>query len=256
MELTLYPIPTLKDNYVWTVINPSNRCALVVDPGEARPVIHYLNQYKLALHGVLITHHHWDHTNGVSELIQHYPAPVFASVRCNIPNLTHRLAEHQTVDLDFFPSFQVIDIPGHTLDHVAYYAPGILFCGDTLFSAGCGRAFEGTAEQLYSSLQKIAALPDNTRLYCAHEYTLNNLRFSQRVDPDNLAVNQHIQTVIALRKNGEPTLPSLLKLEKDINPFLRCHVPSVIHHVEQHVERSLPTPVDVFRELRQWKDIF
>ncbi len=256
MELSIHPIPTLKDNYVWTMINESQRCALVVDPGEALPVINYLRQHQLALHGVLITHHHWDHTNGISELIQHYPAPVFASVRCHIPGITHHLAEHQTIALDLFPSLQVIDIPGHTLDHIAFYSPGILFCGDTLFSAGCGRVFEGTAEQLYASLQKLSALPDDTKVYCAHEYTVNNLRFSYQVEPENLAANQHMHTTMALQKNNEPTLPSLLKLEKEINPFLRCHNESLIQRVEQHAGRKLPQAVDVFRELRKWKDIF
>lgn len=256
MELTIYPIPTLKDNYVWIIINEPQRSALVVDPGEALPVIHYLKQHQLALHGVLITHHHWDHTNGVSELIQHYPAPVFASVRCNIPNITQQLVDHQSIHLDLFPPFQVIDIPGHTLDHIAYYASGILFCGDTLFSVGCGRVFEGTAEQLYTSLQKIMALPDDTKIYCAHEYTLNNLHFAQKVEPENLKIDQHMRAVTALRKNNAPSLPSLLKIEKEINPFLRCHIPSVIQSVEQYSGRHLQQIVDIFRELRKWKDVF
>lgn len=256
MELNIYAIPTLKDNYVWTIINESHRFALVVDPGEAAPVIDYLKEHRLVLQGILITHHHWDHTNGVSELIQHYPAPVFASARCHIPDITHHLEEHQSINLDGFPLIQVIDIPGHTLDHIAYYAPGILFCGDTLFSAGCGRAFEGIPEQLYASLQKIVALPNDTKIYCAHEYTLNNLRFAQQVEPENLDIHQHMQTVMALRENNQPTLPSVLQLENAINPFLRCHIPSVIEHVQQYVGRDLQNAVDVFCELRYWKDRF
>lgn len=256
MTHIIHPIPTLKDNYVWTIIDAFHRCALVVDPGEALPVMNYLKQHQLVLQGVFITHHHWDHTNGLSELIKHYPAPVFSSIHSLIPNVTHRLTEHDLVQLDAFPSFQIIDIPGHTLDGIAFYAPSILFCGDTLFSAGCGRVFEGTAEQLYASLNKISALPDETKIYCAHEYTLNNLRFSQHVEPDNLAVTKHIHAAMTLRQNHEPTLPSTLKLEKEINPFLRCHVPSVIKPVESHVGHPLPQPGDIFQALRRWKDVF
>lgn len=256
MTLTIYPVPTLKDNYVWIIINESEQCALVVDPGESQPVIDYLKKNQLNLRGVFITHHHWDHTNGIAELVKHYPVPVFASTQCPVPSITHRLSEHQTVNLDSFPSFRVIDIPGHTLDHIAYYAPGILFCGDTLFSAGCGRIFEGTAEQLYSSLQKIMSLPDDTQIYCAHEYTLNNLRFSQQVEPDNIAINQHMRNVTLLRHKNEPTLPSRLKLEKEMNPFLRCHISAVIQRVEQYAEKSLPSSIEVFKVLRQWKDSF
>lgn len=256
MKLTIYPITALQDNYIWAIVNETKKCALIVDPGEAEPVIRFLKKHHLTLKGILITHHHWDHTNGISELIKHHPVPVFASARCNNREINHDLVEHQLVELESFPSFQVIDIPGHTLDHIAYYTPGMLFCGDTLFSAGCGRLFEGTMEQLYTSLQKMTALPDDTRIYCAHEYTQNNLRFAQQVEPDNLAINQHIKSITTLRNNNEPTLPSSIRLEKEINPFLRCHVASVIQQVERHAGKRLTQDIDVFRALREWKDTF
>jgi hydroxyacylglutathione hydrolase len=255
MDVTIAPIPTLKDNYVWAMVHQSKRRALVVDPGEALPVIRYLDQHQLILDGVLITHHHWDHTNGITELIQHYPAPVYASPRSHLSGIAHT-STSTPLEFEVFPSFEIIDIPGHTLDHIAYYAPGILFCGDTLFSAGCGRVFEGTVEQMYRSLQTIMALPDDTMIYCAHEYTLNNLHFAQQVEPENQAISEHMRSVIALRQQNIPSLPALLKREKNINPFLRCHMPQVIQHAELHAGQSLQQGIEVFRELRQWKDAF
>ena len=256
MTLLITPIPAFKDNYIWVVVNRMQRRALVVDPGDAHPVIDYLQQQKLTLSGVLITHHHWDHTNGLSDLLKHHPAPVFGSERCEIPLLTNRLSEHQTVHLDPFPTFHTIDIPGHTMDHIAYYSPGILFCGDTLFSGGCGRIFEGTAHQMYASLQKITALPEETQIYCAHEYTLNNLLFAQQVEPGNPKIQQRIQQISALRKKNKPSLPSLLREEKKINPFLRCTSLEIIQHAEHHAGRALANVIEVFAELRAWKNNF
>jgi hydroxyacylglutathione hydrolase len=147
-------------------------------------------------------------------------------------------------------------IPGHTLDHIAFYSPGMLFCGDTLFSAGCGRLFEGEAIQLYSSLQRMAALPAETQIYCAHEYTLNNLRFAKVVEPDNIAIDQRIVSVTELRQKNQPSLPSTLAIEKSTNPFLRCHSPTIIKNVSAYAGHTLSSELDVFTWLRKYKDHF
>lgn len=253
MTIIITPVPVLKDNYVWIMANAKERTAIVVDPGDASPVIDYLQQHQLKVCAVFITHHHWDHTNGLSELIRQCSAPVFGSIHSIVQGLTHRVSEDQAVVIDTFPPFRVMDIPGHTLDHIAYYSPGILFCGDTLFSAGCGRVFEGSAAQLYRALQKMAALPDDTGIYCGHEYTLNNLLFAQQVEPGNEKIGIRIQQVSALREKNRPSLPSFLSDERDTNPFLRCTSPEIIQHAECHAGHVLLDSVDVFSELRAWK---
>ena len=229
--------------------------ALIVDPGVAAPVFSFLTKHQLTLSGILITHHHWDHTNGVTEIIADYPVPVFGPQNEPVAGMTNKVGEGDIVSFPNFPlQFSVLDIPGHTKGHIAYYASGILFCGDTLFAAGCGRLFEGTAEQLYSSLQKMAALPDETAVYCAHEYTLNNLRFAKTVLPDNHEISERLQHVQALSEKHEPTLPSFLSSEKLTNPFLLCETSELIKRVEQHAGKPLANPVDVFAALRKWKD--
>ncbi len=255
--MNIIPIPILSDNYVWTLLDTNQPTAVIVDPGEAKPVIHFLKQHELTLCGILITHHHWDHTGGIAELKNQYDIPIYGPVNETIDGLSVPLQPDQIIQLESFPlKLQVIGIPGHTLGHVAYYSPGILFCGDTLFAAGCGRVFEGTAAQMYASLQKIAALPDNTKIYCAHEYTLNNLRFAEQVEPENKKIKERLVRVSDLRKKNLPSLPSLLKEEKETNPFLRCDSPELIANVEKHADKTLSTPVEVFTELRTWKDGF
>ena len=247
------PIPTLKDNYVWAIINKPK--VLIVDPGEAAPVAEFLQRHRLDLAGIIITHHHWDHTNGIINLINQYPAPVWGPSKENIPGITHPLHDNDKINLDSFPiELTIIAIPGHTLGHIAYYARGMLFCGDTLFAAGCGRLFEGTALQLYTSLQKIAALPEDTNIYCAHEYTLNNLHFAQTVEPNNKQITELIAQISALRKQGLPSLPSTLRKEKATNPFLRCDSPDVKENVEQYANKKLNDPLEIFTYLRKWKD--
>ncbi len=250
-------IPALKDNYIWMMINSKQGVALVVDPGDAAPVIDYVTEHHLTLSGILITHHHWDHTHGLAALLQAFPVPVLSSVHSQLPALTGRLSDHEVFTITaHFPEFQALLIPGHTLDHIAFHTQDALFCGDTLFGGGCGRLFEGTADQLYHSLQKLARLPDHTPIYCGHEYTLANLSFARLVEPNHQAIVQRINKVQSIREQGRPSLPSFLYEEKETNPFLRCHIPEVIEQVEAYAKRSLCDPKEVFRELRQWKDAF
>jgi hydroxyacylglutathione hydrolase len=259
MPLTPYKIEAInafKDNYIWVMIDLDNKTAAVVDPGDATPVLAFLKKHLLQLTTILITHHHHDHSGGVAELKRHYPdVSIYGKSRDNIATLTRLVCEHDEVAIGKL-IFHVIEIPGHTLDHIAYYTPGILFCGDTLFSAGCGRVFEGTAAQMYTSLQKIAALPDDTAIYCGHEYTLNNLLFAQTVEPHNLDIKNKIGKVKTLRDNDLPTVPSLLSEEKTFNPFLRCDKIDVIYAAEKHSNKQLSDPISIFAAIREWKNNF
>lgn len=255
--LSIHPIPILNDNYVWTIIDEATKTAVIVDPGEAAAVHAFLQQNQLTLKAILITHHHWDHTNGINELKNWYDVPVFGPASEKITNVTHPLYNQDTVNIAPFPlNLKVMTIPGHTLDHIAYYAPGLLFCGDTLFAAGCGRLFEGTAEQMYASLQKMASLPSETRVYCAHEYTLNNLRFAKEAEPHNIHITERMQKVAGLREQNQVSLPSTLSDEKATNPFLRCDSAELIANVEKKSGKKLTHPVEIFAELRKWKDQF
>ncbi len=254
MDISTIPILALKDNYIWTIINPHHRCALIVDPGEALPVIQYFKQHHLTLSGILITHHHWDHTNGIAELMQWQQVPIFAKQQ-SIATTPVQEGDRITIN-PFLPTFQVMEIPGHTLDHLAFYDEESLFSGDTLFSAGCGRIFEGDAKQMYHSLQKMAALSDQTKIYCGHEYTQNNLRFANEVEPENKIIHQRLQSVKKMIEEGLPTLPSTLQDEKSTNPFLRCEIESIIAKMQDKMGRQLSNPIEVFAALREWKDNF
>lgn len=251
--INIFPIPAFSDNYIWAIV--AEHKALVVDPGEAAPVIKYLEQQQLNLVGILITHHHWDHTNGVAELVQRFHAPVYGGKLSQTAGISWHGADGDKVVINQ-TEFTLLDIPAHTLDHVAFFAPGILFCGDTLFAAGCGRVFEGNAEMMYTSLQKLAALPDATKVYCGHEYTEKNLRFAEMVEPQNVAIQERLKEVIALRKKNLPSLPSTIHIEKETNPFLRCDVAEVVANVEQFAGKKLTNVVEVFYWLRKWKDGF
>lgn len=259
MEMTaihIEPIKAFTDNYIWAIVNDDNKTVWMVDPGDAEPVIAYLQAKKLRLCGILITHHHHDHCGGVQVLRERYVIPVYGPKHSDIL-ATAVVEEGQQV---FLPEchlfFEVFAIPGHTLEHVAYYCASdkILFCGDTLFSAGCGRVFEGTAEQMTASLMKLAALPDDTLIYCAHEYTLKNLQFAKTVEPNNSDIDLRLDCVKGLA--GKPSVPTPLALEKKINPFLRAHVPAVIAAAENRAQKSLEDPVNVFSFIREWKNNF
>ena len=215
------------------------------------------NQQNLDLAAILITHHHTDHTGGISDLTRNKTLAVYGPTHSRISGITHPLSEPEQLTLPFLPApIRVINTPGHTLDHIAYSLPDVLFCGDTLFSAGCGRLFEGTASQLMASLQKIAQLPDTTRIFCTHEYTLQNLQFAAHVEPSNLAIKHKQQQVASLRNANQPSLPALLGEEKIINPFLRCHVGEIIRSAEAYAGHPLRSPLEVFTLLREWKNQF
>ncbi len=257
MSFKILPISAFKDNYIWLITIEGKKNGIVVDPGDATPVLNALKTKQITLSAILLTHHHGDHTDGVKELLKHYPVPVYGPAHDNIPTVTHLLNDNDQIN---FPelnlSLRAIDIPGHTRGHIALANDEMLFCGDTLFTGGCGRLFEGTAEQLFTSLNKLAALPDNTAVYCGHEYTQNNLRFAHAVEPNNVDLQQRMITTKELRDANLPTVPSTILLEKKTNPFLRCHVPAVIKAAEQYAGHPLKDAVSVFACLRRWKDSF
>jgi len=251
-------IPALRDNYIWAIHD--DRHAAVVDPGEAAPVLAFLAARKLRLSAVLCTHRHADHTGGIAGLREVYNVPVYGRRHPSNPHITHDLREGDRLDLDVFNNgagiaFGILEIPGHLDDHLAYLAPGTLFCGDTLFGAGCGRNFEGPVAQLHRSLQRLAALPDDTRVYCAHEYTEANLRFALACEPHNPDIRRRLADAARLRAAGLPTIPSAIALEKATNPFLRCTAPELIHTLQRRGLTDASEP-GVFAALREWRNQF
>ncbi len=261
--LTITPIPAFADNYIWAMVAGS-RC-VAVDPGDAAPVFKFLAQRKLTLDAILVTHHHADHIGGVDELTAHWPVPVYGPAAENIACVTHALREGDTVALPEFVAqpFRVIEVPGHTHGHIAYVSGDILFCGDTLFAAGCGRLFEGTAAQLLNSLTRLAALDGNTRVFCTHEYTLSNLRFAMAVDADNSELAERVFVEQERRARHTPTLPSSIALERATNPFLRCTTASIVEKARNYAQTRAHSndsdafnEVNVFALLRQWKNEF
>jgi hydroxyacylglutathione hydrolase len=249
------PLRAFKDNYVWTLRDA--RCAAVVDPGEAQPVLDYLAAENLRLVAILATHHHQDHVGGITDLRRKYAVPVYGPRGEPIATLTHPVGGGDRVSIDELGvSFEVLDIPGHTRAHVAYYGANMLFCGDTLFACGCGRVFEGTPQQLYASLQRLAALPDETLVYCGHEYTLANIDFAKAVEPDNAALADREAADARARRESRPTLPSTIAREKATNPFLRVTRPAVIQSANKYLGRRVSDPAGVFAALRQWKNQF
>ncbi len=250
----LLAISAFNDNYIWTYIDKIKKQALVVDPGDAGPVIAALEDSEIDLTTILLTHHHKDHSGGIKELKKRWNAvTVIGSANSPCHDLTQRVSEGDKIS--FGPStLHVLEIPGHTLDHIAFYNNAVLFCGDTLFSAGCGKVFEGTYDQMYQSLIKLALLPDDIKIYCGHEYTLANLQFAKKVEPQNSAIEERISFANQMRKNNLPTLPSTLYLEKQMNPFLRCSIATVIDSAEKQAGKKLKSPVEVFACLREWKN--
>jgi hydroxyacylglutathione hydrolase len=255
----IIPIPAFTDNYIWLVRDGAH--AAVVDPGDAAPVLAYLEREELALSAIVITHHHADHVGGNAALLARFPVPVFGPARETIPGRTHALAEGDEITVPGLGlALRVLDIPGHTAGHIGYVGGdahgGVAFVGDTLFAGGCGRLFEGTPAQMAASLAKLAALPGSTRVYCAHEYTLANLRFALAVEPGNAALRDRQRRDQDKRDHGVPTVPSTIAEERATNPFLRAGEPAVLAAAEAHAGRRLADAVAAFAVVREWKNGF
>jgi len=257
----VHQIPAFKDNYFW-LIQPDTGSpdTYIVDPGAAEPVEAYLQANNLKLKAVLLTHHHNDHIGGAQVLAHKYQLPIYGPKSDRIPQVTHALKHEDCLPLQSFEA-KILELPGHTLDHIAYFIetpgnPPMLFSGDTLFAVGCGRLFDGTARLLYSSLQKIAALPENTLVYAAHEYTLSNIEFALHIEPDNDDLKVRAQIESDKRQHGIATLPTQLDIEKRTNPFLRCHLSQVRDRIQQLTGKSHDLDVDFFTSLRKIKDSF
>ena len=251
--MLLRPLPAFADNYIWALSDDEGR-TVIVDPGEAAPVL--AAREGLRPVAVLLTHHHADHIGGVAELLQTWPdLRVIAPEDARISYTTETVHEGDEVELEGW-RFSVTEIPGHTRSHIAFHGHGLLFCGDTLFSLGCGRLFEGTPAQMHESLTKLAALPPDSRICCGHEYTVNNSRFATVVEPGNLALRRRSEEARTMRNRGLPTLPSTLADELATNPFLRVDEPGVRQSLHARLGREPADSVDAFAELRRWKDGF
>jgi hydroxyacylglutathione hydrolase len=255
---SIIAIPAFSDNYIWLIRN--GRAAAVVDPGDAAPVLAHLAQQGLELTAIIATHHHKDHVGGVPALVERFPVPVFGPAREAIPARTAALGEGDRIDVPGIGvALRVLDIPGHTAGHIAFVGDidgASLFCGDTLFAAGCGRLFEGTPAQMWDSLSKLARLDPATRVYCGHEYTLANLAFAAAVEPASAAIAARTTSAARTRQQGHPTLPSTIADELATNPFLRAGMDGPRHAAEAHAGHELAHPVDVFAVLREWKNGF
>jgi hydroxyacylglutathione hydrolase len=253
--LAIHAVPAFNDNYLW-VIEYHGRAA-VVDPGDAAPIGRFLDAHGLELTAILATHHHGDHVGGLASLKARWGCPAFGPAGEAIAGLDQRLGEGDRIEVPGLGlELSVLDVPGHTAGHIAYVGEGVVFCGDTLFACGCGRLFEGTAAQMSVSLGKLAALPADTRAYCAHEYTLANIRFAQAVEPGNAALAARRERDQDKRDRGEPTVPSTMADERATNPFLRCGEPEVVASASRRAGRALSGPVEVFATLREWKNNF
>ncbi|WP_144391322.1 hydroxyacylglutathione hydrolase [Pleionea sediminis] len=256
-SFTIKPIKAFTDNYIWALVNNRASECIVVDPGDAEPVENFLKSNKLSLSAILITHHHFDHTGGIIDLKKNHKCHVYGPENPKINGIDTVLKEGDTLELnEFGGQYHIIEVPGHTLDHIAYIGSGHVFCGDTLFSAGCGRLFEGTPEQMWHSLSKLRNLSDETLVYCTHEYTQANLKFAQAVEPTNKQLMRRVEEVNQLRSQDRPTVPSNMALEKATNPFLRAEEIPIKQSAETFSGHSLSTPVEVFATVRQWKDNF
>jgi hydroxyacylglutathione hydrolase len=251
--LTLIPLPAFEDNYIWVLHDA--RHAVAVDPGDPAPLDAFLKAHGLTLTAILITHHHRDHTGGSAVLRRRHNCAVHAPDNPAIATATHRVRGGDTIDIAA-PAlhFEVLATPGHTLDHLSYVGHGCLFCGDTVFGCGCGKLFEGTPAMMAASLDAILALPDGTRVCCAHEYTLSNIDFAKTIDGANPALLARERADRDARAHGKPTLPSTLALEKATNPFLRFHHPDMTAFAAGYLERAAPAPADVFGAIRAAKD--
>ena len=253
--LSIKPIKALSDNYIWLVT--TNEGSIVIDPGESKQIIDLVKSNEIDLEGILITHHHYDHTNGIEEILKYKKVEVYGP-KNNINSITKRVKQNDVFNLIGL-KFEVIETPGHTLDHIAVYClkdeKSILFCGDTLFSGVCGRVFEGTYSQMYESLKKLSKLPEDTQIFCGHEYTSSNLQFACAVEPNNQYIKEYNEEIIEKIKNGEPSLPSSLKIEHMINPFIRCNEENLIDNINKKFG-EVSSEIEIFSTLRKWKDDF
>jgi hydroxyacylglutathione hydrolase len=258
--LEITPIPAFSDNYIWLFHQQGSRDAWVVDPGDAAPVIERLEKDGLELAGIVITHHHADHTGGVAGLLECFQVPVYGPSDSACGYIDHPLRDGDKLELAGI-RFLVLTVPGHTMDHIAYFAPEndgcgrpVLFCGDTLFAGGCGRVFEGTVEMMHDSLMRLAGLPDNTHVYCAHEYTLANLDFAVAVEPANEELLNRLEMEQQKRERRLATVPSTIALEKATNPFLRSNIVAVAQTAQARSGKNLCEPAQIFGVIRRWKD--
>ncbi len=255
-------INAFSDNYIWSIGTTKNNNIALVDPGDAQVCIDYINTHQLTLNSILITHHHADHTGGINALVDFckekaWPITIYGPANENIPQRDIALIENDMVELSQLDiTLKVIDLPGHTGGHIAYVNEQYLFCGDTLFSGGCGRLFEGTAPQMYQSLNKLSALSNHIQVFCAHEYTAANLTFALTVDPENLDLINYFNQVSQLRAANKATIPSTIGLEKSINPFLRCQLTPLQQSAEDYTNGKVMLGVETFTAIRQWKDNF
>jgi hydroxyacylglutathione hydrolase len=256
--ISIEPVAAFSDNYIWLISDPASGQAVVVDPGDAAPVEAALKARGLSLAGIMITHHHFDHVGGLAALKAAWSCTVWGPRNPAIEGIDVTLGDGETVEI-LGISYNIIEVPGHTLDHIAYFHDAdepLLFCGDTLFAGGCGRVFEGTFPMMHASLQKLAALPARTRVYCAHEYTLANLAFASAVEPDNTALAERVAQAEATRARDEPTVPSTLALELATNPFLRANQPALVTALAASGKLQGETGDEVFATVRAWKDNF
>jgi hydroxyacylglutathione hydrolase len=256
--LQVTPVRAYSDNYIWLIHAPRDlRRVVAVDPGDATPVERTLRERGLSLAGLLITHHHADHVGGVPALLPSLHGPMYAPAGERTPGDAVRVRQGDRAPFpDLGLEFSVLDVPGHTAGHIAYVGHGAVFCGDTLFSAGCGRLFEGTPEQMSESLSKLSALPPDTQVYCAHEYTVANLRFGLAVEPENGEAAAYLDECRTKRERDEATLPSTMRRERNVNPFLRCDRETVKQAAEARAGRRLQNQAEVFAVIRAWKDGF
>ncbi len=254
--IEVIPIKAFTDNYIWALV--SKESVYVVDPGDPNPVLSFLEENDFILEGILITHHHFDHTGGIKTLVDKFNVPVFGPSGSNIEGISVELKENDSIQI-FGQNFKVFEVPGHTLDHIAYYSEKdqkLLFCGDTLFSGGCGRLFEGTPSQMYDSLTKLKNLSPETLVYCTHEYTESNLNFAVVVNDENEFLKKYHSEVKDKRKNHEITLPSTIEKELRINPFLRLSDENIITNASNFNSSKLTKEVDTLKAVREWKDSF